>query len=160
MSIHRIAVGVDGSQQSAAALVWAADLALATGADIVAVHAVDLAPYLPDQPGIPYVVDPGVVAETLLGEMDGSWCRILRDKGVVYRPMVREGPAGPELLRAASEEKADLVVVGSRARNAIRAAILGSVARYVTHHSSCPVVVVPTGAAIAVGATPSSALAS
>jgi nucleotide-binding universal stress UspA family protein len=159
MSINRIAVGLDGSQQSAAALAWAADLALATGADIIAVHAVDLAPYFTDQPGIPYIADPGAVADALLGEMEESWCRALRDKGVVYRSLVREGTAGPELLRAASEESADLIVVGSRARSALREAMLGSVAHYVTHHASCPVVVVPTRAAVAAEPASSSAMA-
>jgi nucleotide-binding universal stress UspA family protein len=51
-----------------------------------------------------------------------------------------EGPAAAELLRRS--HGADLVVVGSRGRGAVRSALLGSVALHCATHASCPMVVV------------------
>jgi nucleotide-binding universal stress UspA family protein len=67
---------VDGSRQSAAALDWAADLALTTGAEIVAVHAFDLAPYRPGAMGPPHTFHPGAVADSLVHELDASGARL------------------------------------------------------------------------------------
>jgi nucleotide-binding universal stress UspA family protein len=158
MGIQRIALGINGSPESAGALAWAADLALSTGAEVVAVHAFELAPYLPGRPGLPYVVAPRAVANALLHGVEDEWCAQLRQSGVAYRAVLRDGSAGVELLRVATEESADLIVVGSRGRNALREALLGSVAHHVTHHASCPVVVVvvPSRVALAMGPAPTS----
>lgn len=51
-----------------------------------------------------------------------------------------EGGAG-EAIEDASRD-ADLVVVGSRGRSGLTAALLGSVSKHVLQHAFCPVVVV------------------
>lgn len=45
------------------------------------------------------------------------------------------------ILRAAEEENADMIVVGSRGRGALHRTFLGSVSDYIVHHATCPVVV-------------------
>jgi len=158
MAIHRIVVGVDGSPASARALDWAADLATATAAEVAVVHAFELAPYVTGAPfGVLSMAPPGDVEGSLLAEVDGSWCAPLRERGVTYRPVLREGGAGAELLSVATEETAGLIVVGTRGRNGLREALLGSVARYVTHHARCPVVVVPPAVSAAVAPAQASA---
>jgi nucleotide-binding universal stress UspA family protein len=52
------------------------------------------------------------------------------------------GYAGQEIVDHAEEMEADLIVVGSRGFGPIRASILGSTSRYVTHHAHCDVMVV------------------
>jgi nucleotide-binding universal stress UspA family protein len=59
-----------------------------------------------------------------------------------------------ELLLEALNDGAALAVVGSRGRGPARAALLGSVSNAIAHASPCPVVVVPPGAAIDIGAEP------
>ena len=48
---------------------------------------------------------------------------------------------GALVVQAAKEEKADMIVMGTRGLGKIRRTILGSVSDYVVHHSPCPVVI-------------------
>ena len=52
------------------------------------------------------------------------------------------GDAGRVLCLLAEELEADVVIVGSRGRGAIRRALMGSVSSHVVHNAPCPVVVV------------------
>lgn len=51
------------------------------------------------------------------------------------------GNPGEAIVRIAEEERADLVVIGSRGLGTIRRSILGSVSDYVVKHVHCPVLV-------------------
>jgi nucleotide-binding universal stress UspA family protein len=57
------------------------------------------------------------------------------------------GDPAEELARAAADRKAALLVVGSRGRGSVRAALLGSVSAALTRRASCPIVIVPPAAA-------------
>jgi nucleotide-binding universal stress UspA family protein len=59
--------------------------------------------------------------------------------------VTRAGEAGPAICRLAEEVGADVIVVGSRGRGAIKRALLGSVSTHVTNHAPCPVVIVRAG---------------
>lgn len=48
---------------------------------------------------------------------------------------------GSVVINVAQEEKADIIVMGTRGMGKIRRTILGSVSDYVVHHATCPVVV-------------------
>lgn len=80
-------------------------------------------------------------AEELLG-------RIARDHGL--GPEVRRraeiGPAADRILDVCAEERAELVVLGSRGRGGLKAALLGSVSSKVAAHAPCPCVIVPPDA--------------
>lgn len=64
------------------------------------------------------------------------------------RACVREGDAAEELVRAARDLDAEMIVVGSRGRLELGAALLGSVSRQLMESAPCPVVVVPPDAAL------------
>jgi len=55
------------------------------------------------------------------------------------------GDAGPRICQLAREIPADVVVVGSRGRGAMRRALFGSVSTHVVQHAPCPVLVVGAG---------------
>ncbi|MGZ4689684.1 MAG: universal stress protein [Acidimicrobiia bacterium] len=52
------------------------------------------------------------------------------------------GDAGSTICHLAETLPADVVVVGSRGRGAIRRALMGSVSTHVVNHAACPVIVV------------------
>jgi nucleotide-binding universal stress UspA family protein len=60
---------------------------------------------------------------------------------------VEFGQPAEQLVRVAEEENAELVVVGSRGRSPMRAALLGSVSASAIALARCPVLVVPPEAA-------------
>jgi nucleotide-binding universal stress UspA family protein len=83
---------------------------------------------------------------------DDTWARAraavdaVRDSDLEVRDVpvslhVEPGPAAALLVRRSAD--ADLLVVGSRGRSAVRSALLGSVALHSVSAAGCPVVVVP-----------------
>jgi nucleotide-binding universal stress UspA family protein len=83
---------------------------------------------------------------------DDTWARaraavdLVRDGDSTVRDVpvslhVEPGPAAAQLVRHSAD--ADLLVVGSRGRSAVRSALLGSVALHSVSAAECPVVVVP-----------------
>lgn len=46
------------------------------------------------------------------------------------------------IISYAAEQKADLIVIGTRGRSGLKRLVLGSVANGVVAHASCPVLVV------------------
>jgi nucleotide-binding universal stress UspA family protein len=86
---------------------------------------------------------------TRLGEMGVS----LREEGFEVDSQARHGNPTAEILRAAREVGAHLVVVGSRSRSRVAEAFLGSVATEVIERSTLPVLVERLG--VEAGAPPS-----
>ncbi len=77
-----------------------------------------------------------------IAEMTGA---TLRAAGCEVSTAVRFGAPAAEILRAAREQDADLIVVGSRGHTGITRILLGSVARSVLLHAACSVLVVRHG---------------
>lgn len=134
-----IVVGVDGSEESAAALSWAADQAIRTGAPLEAVIAWDFPVSYGWSPlGLPGAVDLQKVAES---ELSKIVIRVLGEHPEVpVTETVVEGPPTHILVHYSSD--AELLVVGCRGRGALRGMLLGSVSSYVYSHAHCPVVIV------------------
>ena len=66
----------------------------------------------------------------------------LRALGRQAEAVMRTGDAAAEIIAAAAERGADLVVIGSRGRTGLASVVLGSVARNVLHGSTASVLVV------------------
>lgn len=58
-------------------------------------------------------------------------------------PSVRIGKAFHEIITAAYEDSADLIVIATHGRTGVEHALLGSTAERVVRHSPCPVLTVP-----------------
>lgn len=140
----RIVVGVDGSEESVAALRWALEAAGQRGDTVDVIHAWHY-------PYAAYAEITGMAAATVTREdLEETARQVLEislgeagaaQAGVVVEPMLVQGGAAAALLEAAVG--ADLLVVGSRGRGGFSGLLLGSVSQQCAHHGPCPVVVVP-----------------
>jgi len=143
-TLGTILVGVDGSEGSAAALRWAVRLARAAGVEVVAVHVLDPSTEDVRPLGLPRaILNEADWREAVQAELEGTWCAPLARAGVRHRTRVEEGQPGPRLAELAGQEHADLVVTGHRGPSGLAELVHGSVSTYLTHHSPCPVAVVP-----------------
>jgi len=62
--------------------------------------------------------------------------------GANVTKQVETGDAGPMIVWVAEQIGADVIVVGSRGRGALKRMVLGSVSEHVVHHAPCAVLVV------------------
>jgi nucleotide-binding universal stress UspA family protein len=131
---RRIVVCYDGSDHSKKALEIAVDLAKRYGAEIIVITVVDIASS----------TDPSVIkiAEDAAGQISSEASEKLSKEGIEHSSINRHGDPGVEIVKAAEENKADLIVVGSSGLSTLRRLILGSVSRKVINKSRIPVLVV------------------
>jgi nucleotide-binding universal stress UspA family protein len=69
----------------------------------------------------------------------------LQQQGVRVRSLVRSGVAHAEIVAAASEEQADMLVLGTHGRSGLDRLLLGSVTERVIRLAPCPVLSVRKG---------------
>ena len=67
----------------------------------------------------------------------------LRGAGMKAEALVQDGSPAHQLIEAAADWDADLIVVGSRGQSGLERLLVGSVARAVLYHASCSVLIVP-----------------
>jgi nucleotide-binding universal stress UspA family protein len=139
--IRRIAVGVDGSESSAAAVKWAIRLAKGMGSQVIAVYAIDIPVYFPEPEELPFVLDQDWRAG-MKSDFEDKWCRPLKVAGVRYRPVMEDGRAATVIAEVAEREKADVIVVGRRGRGGVAELLVGSTSHELVLHSRQPVLVV------------------
>ncbi|WP_018546309.1 universal stress protein [Streptomyces sp. LaPpAH-108] len=141
VSRPRVVVGIDGSPSSYAALRWAMRYAGLLGGTVEAIAVWEL-------PGLygwsAPAVDMDVDAEEARDRMRRELTEVLGGEGYGAVEMhLVHGNAPDVLLRAA--EGAEALVVGSRGRGGFARALLGSVSQHLSHHATCPVVIVRAG---------------
>lgn len=140
---NEVVVGIDGSPYSLAALEFAFNEASRHGWNLVAVHAWDVPSYdlilVPNGP-IPLplenVADDEVrLAAEVLAGFDEDYPDVKVSERLVRSPAVQG------ILDNATN--AALIVLGTRGRNALMGALLGSVSNGVLHKAKVPVAIIP-----------------
>jgi nucleotide-binding universal stress UspA family protein len=138
---HNILVAVDGSPDSELALTEAIDLAESERTHLTLFTAVS------QLPATAYLAA-GVVLGKLVEDARADAETILRrarervPEDLSATEVLSEQPIRAALIGQIADGVYDLVVMGSRGRGAIRAALLGSTSHYVLHHSPVPVLIV------------------
>lgn len=141
MSFRRILIAVDDSPIAARAADVGLDLALSLEADVALIQTVD--------PALGRGAEAGVTAAELIALAEKEAKRTLASlcgRAPLRTPpheFVVVGKPAAEIVRAAGEWRADLIVVGSHGRGGLGRTLLGSVGEAVVRHAACPVLVVP-----------------
>lgn len=143
-STGRIVVGVDDSDQAAAALRWALAEGVLRQATVEVVHA-----WTPPVSALPFgatlviPVDESAIDSAARASVEDLVATAVAElDGPAPDVQVTILPGGPSVTLVEVAEDADLVVVGSHGRTGLSRLMLGSVAMAVVNHAPCPVVVV------------------
>lgn len=139
--LRLVLVGVDGSAGSRHAVEWAARLAAATGAEVLALHVLTYNRELVRDISVDTM---RTWRRDLERDLRTKWIAPLVAMDVAHRVEVIEhdSPAGG-LIDVGEREGADLIVVGAKGRANLAGRLLGSVSYRVTHGAHRPVAVVP-----------------
>ncbi len=144
--MNEIVVGVDGSEESRAALAWAVEEGRLRQAPVLAIHAWEV-PVVPAPTGLvpPSVEVVGDLTELRHGAADLLETIVREIAGdaadVEVRSSVVEDKPVNALLDAAEQNDAQLIVVGSRGHGGFVALLIGSTSDQVARHATCPVVI-------------------
>jgi universal stress protein A len=141
---QRIVVPTDFSESSEDAWALAQRLAESLGSEVVVAHVFVEPP--------PYGDPPLVAAETtwqvfeearrwVTEELDKLAARA-REKGIKTRSVMRTGTPHQEIVDLATEEGADLIVMGTHGRSGLDRVLICSVAERVIRFAPCPVLTV------------------
>jgi nucleotide-binding universal stress UspA family protein len=144
--VHRILVAHDFSATADAALDYALGLARKLGARITVVHAYEI-PSLGAPEVLVLATDWTKQFEVVAREHLDKVIARVREVGLDAEPVLRKGAAWREIVAAAKDIKADMVVVGSEGRGLVGRTLLGSVAEKVVRAAPCAVLVVRPGPA-------------
>lgn len=141
-ALRKVLVPIDFSECSRKALQYAVPLAQQFNASLVLVYVLPVHYYVGSEFGPVDLPLPETellrnseeqlarFAQREIGERVASECRVLR------------GPPVHELVRAAREEEADLILLSTHGHTGLKHVLLGSVAENVVRFAPCPVLVV------------------
>ncbi len=140
MSFQKVLIAVDDNPIAAHAADVGAELAHALGAEVALIHVID--------PALAVAPDAGIPAEELALLARREAARVIADfrvripAGLSVLQFTPQGPPGEEIVKAAQDWPADVIVIGSHGRGGLTRALVGSVAETVMRHSPCPVLTV------------------
>ena len=139
-SLRRILCALDFSVGSSRALHDARDLAARAAAPLTVLHVIELPPDVPD------LLQPDLTGyraarfEQARVRMTAALAPV-RD-ACETSELLLVGRAGREIVRVATEQESDLIVMGVHGRGTVNLAIFGSVTHHVLRHALCPVLTV------------------
>jgi nucleotide-binding universal stress UspA family protein len=141
-NVTRILVPVDFSEHSEHALRYAVELAKVYRATLHLVHVYPASAYIAP-PLLPGPVIVGQFRDQSQKAFDDFLARAKTEHAVPMTGTLLEGVPHVEILRAAKDVGADLIVVGTHGRTGIEHLLLGSVAERVLRGAHVPVMTVP-----------------
>ena len=149
LSIRKILVTIDGSENSKKATDYAISLAKKYNAQLIVLYV------LYSELGFAYsnllgVTTPKAIKDILETQKKDvqNWFDEIRSKlkktsiSVTDKIIISVSSIVGEIIGFADKEKVDLIILGTRGRTGFKKLLLGSVAEGVVTHSSCPVMVV------------------
>ena len=141
MVFRKILIAIDDEPIAAHAADVGAELAQRVGAEMAFIHVIDAELVNPADTGIQPAVLVASAKEDARKLIDHFRERLQQPSSSALE-FVQIGSPLTEIVNAAKEWPADLIVIGSHGRGGVRRALLGSVAEGVMRHAPCPVLVV------------------
>lgn len=139
MECRTILVPVDGSDASVKAAKLATELARASGAKIEYLYVADMEHAFLEGHG-----RDGSVLEMTVAEGRQVLDSVMMDtpSDVPARARCVSGSPRKEIMRSIEEDECDMVVMGSRGVQGLKAVFVDSVSSYILKHARCPVTLV------------------
>lgn len=136
---EKIVVGVDGSEQSKAAVLTACDVAQKYGSNLYLVHSpeVETTGIAVGSGAVELHPDPEVVAAAGETVMRAAREVATRAGCAPSQCIVGNDAPADEILKCAEETGADLIVLGRRGLGSVKSLLLGSVSQKVSHEATC-----------------------
>ncbi len=146
--IKKILVPTDGSNTSEKAVRYAAELAHQTGATVIVLAVIDTSYFVAAT--APQTVTPTRIKEPiedLLQQAAEGYTEkaehLCQGKGVRTKKIITRGHPVEKIVKEAEKSGADLILMGSHGKSALKAAVLGSTTYGVLHKDSkVPILVV------------------
>lgn len=141
-------IGYDGSPDARAAIKYAAHLL--PGATAVVLYArqplESVAAHLEGHPALEDLRDLDTATLDASERLAAEGADLAQQAGLDAKPRVATamGTAAKAIVHAADDVNASLIVLGSRGRHGLQAALLGSTSTIVLHHTHRPTLVIPT----------------
>jgi len=136
---RKILIATDGSEPALHAAKHAIYLAKGLGSAVLVLNVVDTGEAF--HAGVHYAEDLAELEQS--GAAAVAAVKTLCDEaGVPATTLVARGTPQAAILRAAADEGADLIVLGTVGMSALERALLGSVSEHVLHQARCPVLLV------------------
>ncbi|MEW6585401.1 MAG: universal stress protein [Nitrospirota bacterium] len=142
----KILVPTDGSKPAKKSIEYAVGIAKQSGAQLILLSVIDKSMFIKQAvpAGPARLMEP---IEDLLKRAAESYVeeaeRICMKEGVPAKKITRSGHPVEEIIKEANKSKADLIVIGSHGRSALKAAVIGSVTfGVISKESRIPVLVV------------------
>jgi len=140
LRLQRILVTTDFSDASNRALPFATALVKRFGAEVKLLHVLEPPPPIAGWESVVLESDDHAIG-LVYGDLDSLANRAFGDDTVV-NTHVRTGKPWQEIIKAADELSADLLVIATHGYTGLKHTLLGSTAERVIRHSPCPVLVV------------------
>lgn len=136
LPIRKIICPIDFSDSARAAFEFACALARDYRASLVVIHVVPPPTYAVEGIAVPIPVEDPYELRARLVQLYPV------DPGVDADYRVLDGDAGDQIVNAASDAKADMIVMGTHGKSGLTRLLMGSVAESVMRHAPCPVLTV------------------
>jgi len=146
LPIRKLMATTDFSEPARKGILVANELAVHFGADLFLVHVIPPSHFVP--PAGTGGFDISKLTEEIQAAAKQSLDRIIQEDisdKVNVRGLMLMGPPADEIVKRASEEEADAIVISTHGLTGWRRFVFGSVAEKVVRLAECPVITIPAG---------------
>ncbi len=140
MGFRKVLIAVDDEPIAAHAADVGVELARSLGAEVALIHVNAIT--------LTYGAETGISPNELAAQAEQESKRLVAGFRERLSPQpsalqfLLKGTPADEIVKAAKEWLADVIVIGSHGRGGVQRALLGSVAEGVMRHAHCPVLVI------------------